>query len=283
MKPLISIIIPTYNRADLLGETLASVLKQTYQNWECIIVDDGSEDDTKALVHSYKDNRIKYFYKKHEERSQARNLGLSKANGDLIQFLDSDDILENTKLKRSLEKISIESPEFKNIVITNFRNFYDSSEKTICPYCKLKNEYLNFNSILFEWEFKFSIPIHCALIDKRLIIDFKFPSQLSQKEDWFLWLHIFQDPKLKINFIDKPLVLQRLVKTKARLNDYEIEKKVLAHLQNRISDNERADYYLYLIEDKNKKIFQLRNSVGNYRNTRTYKLSQMVKKILKLG
>ena len=67
-EPLVSVIIPTYNRAHLIGETLDSVLAQTYQNWECIIVDDGSSDDTDEVIGEYvkKDNRFKYYHRPDE-------------------------------------------------------------------------------------------------------------------------------------------------------------------------------------------------------------------------
>ncbi|HEX9600942.1 MAG TPA: glycosyltransferase family 2 protein, partial [Mariniflexile sp.] len=65
IRPLVSIIIPTYNRGHLIGETLESVLCQTYDNWECLVIDDGSTDNTDALVQGYlnKDNRIKFYHR----------------------------------------------------------------------------------------------------------------------------------------------------------------------------------------------------------------------------
>jgi glycosyltransferase involved in cell wall biosynthesis len=88
---LFSIIIPTYNRAHILPRTIASVLAQTYTNWECIIVDDGSTDNTKELIASYTDPRIRYIYQTNAERSAARNNGIRNAQGEYICFLDSDD------------------------------------------------------------------------------------------------------------------------------------------------------------------------------------------------
>ncbi len=86
-----SIIIPTYNRAHILPRTIASVLAQTYTNWECIIVDDGSTDNTKELIASYTYPRITYIYQTNAERSAARNNGIRLAQGEYICFLDSDD------------------------------------------------------------------------------------------------------------------------------------------------------------------------------------------------
>ena len=97
-EPLVSVIIPTYNRALLIGETLDSVLAQTYQNWECIIVDDGSSDNTDKVVSEYvqKDSRFIIIYrpeKKLKGASPCRNFGFTNSKGDYVIFLDSDDWL----------------------------------------------------------------------------------------------------------------------------------------------------------------------------------------------
>ncbi|WP_417370988.1 glycosyltransferase family 2 protein [Gelidibacter japonicus] len=97
-NPLVSIIIPTYNRAHLIGETLDSVLAQTYQNWECLVVDDGSSDTTDALIATYKTSDVRFQYlhrpsKKIKGASACRNVGLEAAQGDYIIFFDSDDVM----------------------------------------------------------------------------------------------------------------------------------------------------------------------------------------------
>lgn len=92
-EPFFSIIIPTYNRANMLSGAIESVLNQTFDDWELIVVDDGSTDATKQLVASYigKDKRIKYIHQENAERSAARNNGITNALGNFICFLDSDD------------------------------------------------------------------------------------------------------------------------------------------------------------------------------------------------
>ncbi len=86
-----SIVIPTFNRGDKISSAICSLLEQTYTNFEIIIVDDGSTDNTEEIVRGIKDDRIRYFKKHNEERNIARNYGISKANGKYIGFLDSDD------------------------------------------------------------------------------------------------------------------------------------------------------------------------------------------------
>lgn len=106
--PLVSIIIPTYNRAHLIGETLESVLAQTYTNWECIVVDDGSTDDTDAILKSYieRDLRFAFYHRNINRRKGAnscRNIGFSECSGVFIIFLDSDDFLEETCIENRLK------------------------------------------------------------------------------------------------------------------------------------------------------------------------------------
>lgn len=149
-NPLISIIIPTYNRAHLIGETLDSVLAQTYSNWECIVIDDGSTDDTATLLNEYciKDNRLIFIPKTEDKKKGAsisRNLGLKTARGEFIQFLDSDDILAPNKIEVQLDLLQNESKytistckwgkfnvlaESFNLFENNvdYKNFYDVKE-----------------------------------------------------------------------------------------------------------------------------------------------------------
>lgn len=91
MSPEFSIILPTYNRGDRIEKAIQSVLDQTYTNWELIIVDDGSTDNTKDVCLKYQDPRITYHYQDNAERSAARNKGIVNSSGVYIGFLDSDD------------------------------------------------------------------------------------------------------------------------------------------------------------------------------------------------
>jgi len=88
-----SIVTPTYNRAYILGTAIQSVIAQTYADWELIIVDDGSSDDTEKLVYNFHDDRIKYFHQINKGPSAARNHGLEMASGDWIAYIDSDNEL----------------------------------------------------------------------------------------------------------------------------------------------------------------------------------------------
>ena len=101
---LVSIIIPCYNYAWSLPETLNSVIAQIHSDWECLIIDDGSKDDTKQVAQSYEmqDKRFRYIYQHNQGVSTARNRGLNEAKGEYIQFLDADDLLSTHKLATGL-------------------------------------------------------------------------------------------------------------------------------------------------------------------------------------
>lgn len=103
---LVSIILPTYNRLPLLKEAIQSVLNQTYTNFELIVVDDGSSDGTSTYVKNLENERIMLFSQENIGRSAARNLGLKKSRGELITFLDSDDLYLPTKLESQIDFLS---------------------------------------------------------------------------------------------------------------------------------------------------------------------------------
>ena len=118
-NPLISIIMNCYNGEKYLQEALDSVINQTYKNWELIFWDNQSTDKSVNIIHSYNDNRIKYFYsKKHTLLYEARNLAIEKSQGGYLAFLDVDDYWDLTKLEKQMLVFS-KNPEVA-IVYSNF-------------------------------------------------------------------------------------------------------------------------------------------------------------------
>lgn len=109
MQPLFSIIIPSYNRGHILPQAITSVLNQTYSNWELIIVDDGSTDNTSIVMNDFIDARINYLKKENGGVCSARNHGINFSNGEYVVFLDSDDFVSENWLKHFYEKIIIDS------------------------------------------------------------------------------------------------------------------------------------------------------------------------------
>ena len=122
---LISIIVPCYNQAHFLDACLQSVMEQSYVNWECIIVNDGSPDNTAeiAKIWTEKDNRFKYIYKENGGLSSARNAGIIIAKGEFIQLLDSDDVLQKDKLQTQINAF-LNDTEI-DIAVSGYRYFED--------------------------------------------------------------------------------------------------------------------------------------------------------------
>lgn len=121
-QPLVSVIIPTYNRADFIGETIQSVLNQTYRNWELLVIDDGSADDSEAVVAGFADDRIFYYKLDHTGYiGKVKNYGIKMSRGEYIAFLDSDDLWRPDKLELQLTLLN-RYPE-AGFIISNGEQF----------------------------------------------------------------------------------------------------------------------------------------------------------------
>lgn len=191
MKPLISIIIPTYNRAHLIGETLDSVIAQTYENWECIVVDDGSSDYTTELMEYYceKDDRIQFYQRpiyKEKGANACRNSGLTLCQGDFIMFLDSDDVLVVTCLISRLEVVLLNlDHEVYIFTMERFSEFPGDTDEIV-------NKPVNSHFLALQMFLQHELPwpISSLLIKKSL-------RYLSFKED----LKRLQDVAYSINLL----------------------------------------------------------------------------------
>lgn len=106
LNPFITVVVPSYNRAGLIAKTLQSLQQQDYDNYEIIVVDDGSTDDTEAVVKAIAGPRTSYIKKNNAERAAARNFGAARANGDYVNFFDSDDIALPGHLSEAAKLIS---------------------------------------------------------------------------------------------------------------------------------------------------------------------------------
>ncbi|MDR6966992.1 glycosyltransferase involved in cell wall biosynthesis [Flavobacterium arsenatis] len=125
-KPLVSIIIPTYNRAHLIEETLESILEQTYKNWECIIVDDGSMDNIEEVIfeHLKKDFRFQFHRRPNNYKpggNGARNYGFEISKGEYLNFFDSDDLMHPEKIKMQLDALMSSNKDFAICQTTFFK------------------------------------------------------------------------------------------------------------------------------------------------------------------
>ncbi len=281
---LISIIVPCYNQAQYMDECLQSVFDQTYSNWECIIVNDGSKDDTVCVARKWvgKDPRFVCFYKENGGVSSARNLGIEKAKGEYLQFLDSDDVLDCRKIELSLKLIK-ESPENDlKMVISNFRMFTINPEHTTEPFCKLNAQLFNFESLLYQWNESFSVQIQCGFFEASIFETIQFQENLTAQEDWVVWVEIFKKG-YKAFFVDMPLALYRINPTSRTMASgmYEDQIKAYRYFKTILSEDEFKELSLTLISRYYKLNTNLKYKIGAIKKSNTYQTGLMVKKVLK--
>jgi len=251
-NPLVSIIVACYDQAQYLSEALDSILAQSYSNWECIIVNDGSPDNTDEIAGLYcdKDVRFKYLYKENGGPASARNAGLKIAKGEYIQLLDSDDKLAFQKLEKQI--MTFDSDKGMGISITNYcmfdnkNNLYSASDEWNNT---LSNDFRH--DILFRWDRNFSIPIHTALFKKELIKNIQFNEQIFAQEDWFFWIEISECHPV-VGYINEELVFYRL-NPKSRTRNIVLMKtntiKVFLIILQKLKGKEKDDFILRFGED----------------------------------
>ncbi|WP_281231894.1 glycosyltransferase family 2 protein [Flavobacterium gelatinilyticum] len=282
MNPLVSVIVPCYNQGQYLVEALESICNQTFENWECLIIDDGSIDNTAEIAKSFvnNDSRFCYYFKKNSGVSSTRNLGLEKANGQYIQFLDCDDVLDVRKLELSLKELELN----KNvqIVISNFRMFTDDIKVSSDPFCILDPSYFNLEGFLYQWNISFSLQMQCGFFEALLFHNIRFPENLSAQEDWVVWVSLFKTGT-KAVFIDKPLAYYR-INPNSRMSTLGIDDnkvKVLENFKSILSNDEYNKFISNLISRIYQSNEDVKKRLKEVRSSNTYQTGLMIKKILK--
>jgi glycosyltransferase involved in cell wall biosynthesis len=179
--PFFSVVIPSYNRADMICQTVQAFLKQSFTDFELIVVDDGSTDNTAAVIATIQDNRVRYLSQTNKERGAARNYGAQQATGIYLNFFDSDDTPFVNHLQNAYDFIQANNkPEWfhvgyktvdeKGNVVSAETNFnYDVSQRLIVT------NFLGCNSVFLRRDVFLDNPFH---EDRRL----------ASSEDWEIWL-----------------------------------------------------------------------------------------------
>ena len=189
--PNISVIIPTYNRANLIRNTIQGVIDQTYTDWELLIVDDGSTDNTRDIVNQFmsKDSRIKYFYEEASGGPSApRNLGINNALGKYVAFLDSDDLWFPTKLKKQLDIFEkSNNPKLGIVACYLYVKDYKTGE-----IISKHDKYYRGDVIKELMNFDFNVFTSSCIMTKLSILKEvgPFDTDLNLSEDFDLWLRI---------------------------------------------------------------------------------------------
>jgi len=195
-EPLVSIIIPTYNRQNTILRAVESVLNQTYKNWELIIVDDGSTDNTKNILKSYlKNKKIRYFKTKNKGVCHARNFGMEKASGEYMGFLDSDDEFVRNKLEIQLRKM------IKSNKIISISNYIKFNQNKMCRTDFEKDFVVLKKDIITN---KISLSGGMIMLTKKITKKYLYDNNLPTRTDFDFILRILN--KYKILFLNDFLV-----------------------------------------------------------------------------
>lgn len=182
-NPFFSIVVPSYNRAKFLPHAIISVMEQTFSDWELLVIDDCSTDNTGEIVVSYNDPRIRYIRnQKNIERSASRNKGIELSRGEYICFLDSDDHYLPAHLEKLHNAIQVVDDKMAMFFTCFIRKFADKEEKVI---------YLpkgHWNNV--EYMMSIQVPPSCTCFHKDILKEFQFNLALNVNEDIELFVRI---------------------------------------------------------------------------------------------
>jgi len=201
---LISIIMPAYNAGKYIKESIESVLNQNYQNWKLIIIDDGSTDTTSKVVQPFliNDTRIQYYRQENGKQGKARNAGIKKSKGNLIAFLDADDVWMPAKLQT---QIGVLKQNDADLVFTDVFVIDDKGD-VIMESCSVENRtYYGEEGLSFFFRIN-QVPILTVLAKKEAILAvgcFKEIDEIQNIEDYDLWIRMLENKSKLISISDK--------------------------------------------------------------------------------
>jgi glycosyltransferase involved in cell wall biosynthesis len=216
VHPFFSIIIPTYNRAAFIAQAIETVLIQTFKDFEVIVVDDGSTDQTAQMVRTICDSRVRYFKKENQERSIARNFGIAHATGKYINFLDSDDRFYPHHLKTAYRLLS--SNNFPEVGHLGFESITSDG--------RILFQQNNFDEHLPQRMIRENI-MHCNAIFIRKDVALKYTFIQSElaviSEDWYVWMRLLA--RFKIHF-DNTITSSVVEHQHRSLNQINVDKLI---------------------------------------------------------
>ncbi len=229
-NPLVSVIIPTYNRAHLIKRSIKSVLNQTYQNLEIIVVDDGSTDDTKEIIESFNENRIKYIqHKQNKGAAAARNTGIKCSKADFIAFQDSDDEWLSEKLEKEIDAFG-DSTVNVGVVYSGLW-YIKNNEKKYVPHLQIAKKEGNVHNELLAGNFVSGLTVIRKTCFEKVGL---FNESLPSLEDWELYIRISKHFCFK--FIDEPLSLAYCSSDSASINYSNLTKSSELILEEHFGD-----------------------------------------------
>lgn len=228
--PLVSVIIPIYNRIDYIHEAINSVLEQTYKDYEIIVVNDGSSVDVQEALEPYKDKIVYLYHQENRGIAAARNTGIKGSKGKYIALLDEDDLFEHQKLEIQVPILE-NNPEI-GFVYSDFYTFYtEQTEKTLC-FAVGRNNPEEFAQTFF---FNCSVAPPSTLIRRTCIENVGFFDDVSPHDDGDLLLRIAL--RWRVKFSDYPSARVRYHDNQTSLNRIEMYKAVIKSWEKILSTN----------------------------------------------
>ena len=262
---LVSVVIPTYNRAQTIKRSIMSVLNQTYKNIEIIVVDDCSTDKTKDIIDEIKDDRVKYFkLEKNSGACVARNYGIEKSKGNYIAFQDSDDEWYENKLEIQMQKLLNSNNDL--VFCSLNRVIEGKSNVTKIPEEKIDCSKNFTHRLLLES----CISTQTVLAKKYIFNNEKFDPRLPRFQDWDLMIRISK--KFKIDHIDIPLLNLYIQKDSITRNP----KKALIALKIIYEKNKEE------IESDKNLIYQFKKKEAKFLFENQEKCKKELKEVLKI-
>ena len=259
--PLISVVIPAYNAEQFLDETLESVLSQTYENWECIIVNDGSTDNTEEIAKKWceKDSRFRLTNKENGGLSSARNWGIKESKAEYIAFLDHDDVLTPDSLE---VRINVLIEQNVDLVATKLQHFTDKLPKVSKNNARQDVLYYAKEGLTQLMAFNKVTP-STVLCKKSVMEEVGGFTWHKKAEDLHCWLKVLF-AGYKIYRIDETLLLYRLVENSMSSTDRNCSKEVFEIIY-RFKDEILSldiDFQAYINHWLRKYVF-LQDEIGN--------------------
>ena len=268
-KPLISVIIPTYNRAEIINIPLQSVFNQSYKNLEIIIVDDRSTDNTETVINNINDPRIRYICQStNKGGAAARNTGIEAAKGEYIAFLDSDDAWVANKLELQLAQIKKHSnPEGVVSYTQVFHSLSGISEDTYQAFDekfflpkrgKEPNE--SVSDYLFCHQGK--TLTSTLMLQRSLAVNTRFRDSLKKHQDWDFCLRL-EAAGVFFSFIEQPLTIwngDSSFEHVGRISDYRLSENFIRECRTYLSPKATTAFLLdkvipFLIKDETRKLY----------------------------
>jgi len=190
--PFISVVIPTYNRARYIGSAVRSALQQKYENFEVLVVDDGSHDETEEIISSIQDPRLRYIKKDHAGAPDTRNLGIAEANGEYIFWLDSDDVMMPNVLTE-YARMARGWPD-ADVFYGNIEIFNDAGETKVVTY----PDYYQEKNLLTKMIRDSILPNPGSMVRKRLYEQFGGYSRAFRRaHDYEFWTRVAPNARFK--------------------------------------------------------------------------------------